>query len=90
MDHILLVFGPLMRKIIILQLLVMLLAPAMRANCMPFVCEKHNCTVISPDKRTEIAANMRQARHYMEKGDYVSAKKNSRESLSWMKNTQRH
>lgn len=75
MDHILLVFGSQMRKIIILQLLVMLLAPAIGANCMPFVGEKHNCTVISPDKRTEIAANMRQARHYMEKGDYVSAKK---------------
>lgn len=30
---------------------------------------------ISPDKKTEIAANMRQAMHFMEKGDYVSAKR---------------
>jgi len=42
---------------------------------MAFVEKKPNMTEISPDKKTEIAANMRQARHYMEKGDYVSAKK---------------
>ena len=31
--------------------------------------------ISSSDDKTEIAANMRQARHYMKKGDYVSAKK---------------
>lgn len=38
--------------------------------------EKVDATVlVSSDKRTEIAANMRQARHLMEKGDYVAAKR---------------
>ena len=64
-----------MRKIIILQLLVMFFAPTMRANCIVFVNEKHTWTEVSPDKKTEIAAYMRQAKHFMEKGDYVSAKK---------------
>lgn len=64
-----------MKKIIILQLLVMLFAPTIKANCIIVVEEKHNWSEVSPDKKTEIAANMRQARHFMEKGDYVSAKK---------------
>ena len=64
-----------MRKLIILQLLVMFFAPTIKANHITFVEEKHIWSEVSPDKKTEIAANMRQARHFMEKGDYVSAKK---------------
>ena len=64
-----------MKKIIILQLLVMLFVPTIRAAPTASVDKKHNWTEVSPDKKTEIAANMRQAKHFMEKGDYVSAKK---------------
>ena len=64
-----------MKKVFFLQVLMMLFVPIVRADYSVIVGEKHNLTEVSVDKKTEIAANMRQARRYMEKGDYVSAKK---------------
>lgn len=61
-----------MKQIISILFLLFVVAP----TDYVYGLEKDDATVlVSPDKRNEIAANMRQARHYMEKGDYVSAKK---------------
>lgn len=38
-----------------------------------YAVERPAVTVTIPDNKTEIEANMRQARHYMEKGDYAKA-----------------
>ena len=72
MDSVFLIIKALMKKIIILQLLVMLFVPTIRAAPTASVDKKHNWTEVSPDKKTEIAANMRQAKHFMEKGKGTS------------------
>lgn len=60
-----------MKRIILLLILILFVTPVQRVFG---VCAETSVTS-SPDKRTEIAANMRQAKHLMEKGDYVAAKR---------------
>lgn len=60
-----------MKRIIPILLLFLLAVP----NFHAFGAEEVGATIMSPDKKTEIAANMRQAKHFMDKGNYVSAKK---------------
>ena len=61
-----------MQRLIPILFLLFVFAP----NDYVFGTNKHGISVsLSPDNRTEIAANMRQARHYMEKGDYLAAKR---------------
>ena len=64
-----------MKRIVIFQVLLMLFLPTAMAECWICTYEKTNMMEISSDKKTEIEANMRQARNFMGKGDYVSAKK---------------
>ena len=61
-----------MRRLFPILLLFFLVAP----NAHTFGASTFDVsTFVAPDKRTEIEANMRQARHLMEKGDYVVAKR---------------
>lgn len=60
-----------MKRTILLLLLSLSLSPALWAERKS---ERIAASVVSPDKKTEIEANLRQAKHYMEKGDYVAAK----------------
>lgn len=64
-----------LRKIVIFLFLLVLVLSSNWANCYASGDDKLDLVEMFPDKNTEIAANMRQARHFMEKGDYVSAKK---------------
>ena len=61
-----------MKRTILILLFFLAFVPAVCANGTN---EAAATASASPDKRTEIAANMRQARHLMEKGDYVAAKR---------------
>lgn len=61
-----------MRRLFPILLLFLLVVP----NGHTFGASTFNASIfVAPDKKTEIAANMRQARHLMEKGDYVAAKR---------------
>lgn len=61
-----------MRRWIPILLLFLLIAP----NVHTFGASTFDASIfVASDKRTEIEANMRQARHLMEKGDYVAAKR---------------
>lgn len=61
-----------MRRLFPILMLFLLVAP----NVHTFGTSTFDVSsFVTPDKRTEIAANMRQARHLMEKEDYVAAKR---------------
>ena len=71
MDIWFLVMNIVMKKVFILWFLLMLHVPTMWANCIVVNEWKPIFSWHIPDKKTEIEANMRQARHFMEKEDYV-------------------
>ena len=52
-----------MKRIVIFQVLLMLFLPTAMAECWICTYEKTNMMEISSDKKTEIEANMRQARN---------------------------